>query len=112
MEAGSIVVLHLLNPSEKYFGVLHSIGPAGITMRGINLSSFEDWMRVVVANEIDTLGPNTVFFPLLRIERIFLDEPVGRVESLSQIFERRVGQPVREYLEPGHKPAEQSQLTH
>jgi hypothetical protein len=39
-----------------------------------------------------------MFVPLFRVERIFLDEPVGQVESYSQRFERRVGATVEEYL--------------
>jgi hypothetical protein len=33
-----------------------------------------------------------------RIERIFLDEQVGAVESYAQRFQRRVGLSVEEYL--------------
>lgn len=98
LEPGSVVVLYLLNPSEKYFGELLDIGSAGITLRGINLSSFEDWMGAIARGEPVTIGPSTVFFPLLRVERLFLDEPVGQVESMSQLFERRVGQPILGFL--------------
>ena len=95
---GSIVILYLVNPTEKYFGVLESLTRPGITVRAINLSSFDDWLRSV-ANDLEpSLGLATVFFPLSRVERMFLDEQVGEVESLSQTFERRIGQSVQEYL--------------
>jgi hypothetical protein len=39
-----------------------------------------------------------MFVPLFRVERVFLDEAVGEVESYRQRFQRRVGQPVERYL--------------
>ena len=39
-----------------------------------------------------------MFVPMLRVERIFLDEQVGEVESYCQRFERRVGMSVAGYL--------------
>jgi hypothetical protein len=39
-----------------------------------------------------------MFVPLFRVERIFLDEAVGEVESYRQRFAKRVGLPVERYL--------------
>lgn len=110
LEAGDVVVLYLLNPSEKYFGELLDLGQAGVVLRGINLSSFEDWMRAIANQEPVTIGPSTVFFPLLRVERLFLDEPVGQVESMTQLFERRVGESILTFLRGDLEMA--SQVTH
>ena len=99
MDPGSIVVLHLVNPTEKYWGVLDALSGPGITVRGINLSSFEDWVAAVShGDEAMTLGLSTIFFPMARVERMFLDEPMGEIESLAQSFERRVGISVADYL--------------
>lgn len=98
MDPGSIVILHLTNPTEKYWGVLNSLMPAGITISAINISSFDEWTRSIAANETPTLGLVTVFFPLTRVERMFLDEQVGEVESLCQTFEKRVGMRAEDYL--------------
>ena len=100
MKPGSFVVLYLVNPSEKYWGILLSVDSPGITLRGINLSSFDDWVRAIShsGDEEPSLGLTTIFFPLHRVERMFLDEPVGQVESLCQSFERRVGATIVEYL--------------
>ncbi len=103
MEPGSIVILYLVNPSEKYWGVLESLTQPGITLRAINLSSFDDWLSSVATDLWPSLGLVTVFFPLSRVERMFLDEQVGEVESMSQSFERRVGRSVEEFL--GLEPA-------
>jgi hypothetical protein len=105
VEPGALVVLHLVNPPEKYWGVLRGLGVAGIEVRGIGLSSFDDWMNSLLYDEEVALGLATIFFPLHRLERLFLDERVGQVESLAELFERRVGRPVREVIgEPAGGP--------
>ena len=103
MDPGEIVVLHLVHPPEKYWGVLRGMGVAGIEVRGISLSSFDDWMNSLLYDEEAALGLATIFFPLHRLERMFLDERVGQVESLCELFERRVGRPVSEVI--GERPA-------
>jgi hypothetical protein len=94
LESNSIVIAHLVNPTEKYWGVLLSLDPSGLTLRGVNVSSFDDWMFQIARQEERTLGLSTMFVPLSRVERIFLDEQVGEVESYRQRFEHNVGQPV------------------
>jgi hypothetical protein len=96
--AGSLVIVHLVNPTEKFWGVLHELGTAGVVLRGINVSTFDDWMAQAARGESQTLGLSTMFVPLFRVERIFLDEAVGEVESYRQRFQRRVGLPVERYL--------------
>ena len=95
--AGSLVIVHLSQPSEKLWGVLVRLAAEGVTLRGISVSSFDDWARGVARSE-PTLGLVTTFVPLFRVERIFLDEQVGEVESYGQRFRRMVGGPVEEYL--------------
>ena len=88
----AVVILNLVNPKEKFWGVLRSISAVGITLRGINLDSFEDWVRQVGRGDDEqTLDLVTMFVPLFRVERIFADEPVGTVRSYSQFFEDIVG---------------------
>jgi hypothetical protein len=95
---GSIVVVHLNNPTEKFWGVLQELAMTGVYLRGISLSTFDDWMAQAVRGKDQTLGLCAMFVPLFRIERVFLDEPVGEVESYQQRFSRRVGVPVERYL--------------
>ncbi len=96
----ALVILNLVNPKEKFWGVLLSLSPVGTTLRGINLDSFEDWVRQLArADEEQNLDLVTMFVPLFRIERIFLDEPVGTVKSYAQLFTEVVGMTPREYLE-------------
>lgn len=98
IQPGAIVIVHLVSPTEKFFGVLQDLGVAGISFRGINLNSFDDWMAQAVRPGDQTLGLSTMFVPLFRVERIFLDEAVGEVESYRQRFSKRVGMPVERYL--------------
>ena len=102
IESGSVVLLHLVNPTEKFWGVLLELNTTGATFRGLNLASFEDWVSQAASTEAATLGLATAFVPLLRVERIFLDEQVGEVESYTQRFERRVGVPLNVYLDIEH----------
>lgn len=103
MDSGSIVVVHLIEPSEKYWGRLSDMSAAGVTLRAINLDSLDDWMRsIVYEEEAAGLGLATIFFPLRRVERMFLDEPVGGIESLAQLFERRTGTAARDMFAPGN----------
>lgn len=95
---GSLVIVHLINPTEKFWGILQELGIAGVMLRGINVSSFDDWMAQAARQGDQTLGLSTMFVPLFRVERIFLDEAVGEVESYRQRFLRRVGVPVERYL--------------
>jgi hypothetical protein len=97
-EPSALVIINLVNPKEKFWGMLASLSPAGVTLRGINLDSFNDWVRCLARDEEQDLGMVRMFVPLFRVERIFLDEPVGGVPSYAQHFERVVGKPLEEYL--------------
>ena len=97
-DPNSLVIVNLVNPKEKFFGVLRSLSAAGVTMRAINLDSFDDWIRQIARDEETDIDMFTMFVPLFRVERIFLDEQAGAVKSFSQRFEDVVGQSIREYL--------------
>jgi len=97
-EPSSLVVANLVNPKEKFFGILLSLSAAGVTLRGINLDSFDDWIRQLARSEESNIDLMTMFIPLFRVERIFLDEPAGTIPSLSQRFEEVVGMSVEKHL--------------
>ncbi|MEM7050818.1 MAG: hypothetical protein AAF604_14215 [Acidobacteriota bacterium] len=94
---GNVVLAHLVNPTEKFWGILQELGVAGVTLRAINVSSFDDFLAQAARREPPSLGLSTMFIPLFRVERIFLDEPIGQVESYCQRFYRRVGMSVEDY---------------
>ena len=97
-EKSSLVVINLVNPREKFFGVLNALSAAGVTMRAINLDSFDDWIRQIARDEDLSLDLVTMFVPLFRVERIFLDEPSGSIKSFAERFEDVVGQSVQKFL--------------
>ena len=97
-EPDALVLVNLVNPKEKFFGVLRALSPAGVTLRAINLDSFDDWIHQLARGDDAEIEMVTMFAPLFRVERIFLDEPAGAVQSYSQRFEQVVGRAVREYL--------------
>src|SRR5213592_2376677 len=96
----ALIILNLVNPKEKFFGVLTALSPAGITLRGINLDSFEDWLRQLARREEPNLDLITMFVPLFRVERIFLDEPSGSIKSYAERFEDVVGMTIHQHLQP------------
>ena len=96
LRPGSVVIAYIQNPRERFWGVLRSLDPSGLVIEGIDLNSFDDWVRQT-AEGGEGLSLSTVFFPLLRIEKLLLDDDNGSVPSLSQQFERRVGRTVREF---------------
>lgn len=98
MEPHSIVVVSLHTPKEKLWGELVEMSIAGVTIRGIDLSAFDDFISQVLHPEGERMGLPTLFFPMLRIERIALDEPRGSVPSLAEVFEKKVGRSLVEYL--------------
>ncbi len=98
LERGSLVIAHLINPTEKFWGVLEHLDASGAVLRAIGVESFDDWSYQVARREPPTLGLSSMFVPLFRVERIFLDEQVGEVESYRQRFASRAGMSVEAYL--------------
>lgn len=98
MQRHSIVVVSLHSPKEKLWGELLEISAAGVTVRAIDLSSFDDFIIQVRDPEGDTVGMPTLFFPMTRVERIALDESRGSVPSMEEVFAAKVGRSLKEYL--------------
>ncbi len=84
-----MVVVTLGNPRDKFWGMILSLAPEGLSMSGIELASFEDLVAMVKDGEPFT--PAVVFFPMHRIERVELDLPDGNLPSLSQRFSAKTG---------------------
>jgi len=97
-EPQSLVIVNLVNPKEKFFGVLASLSQAGVTLRGINLDSYEDWIREIAHREEVSLDATTMFFPLFRVERIYLDEGSDAIQSYGQRFHDVTGMSIPAYL--------------
>jgi hypothetical protein len=98
VEVNSIVIVSLTGPKDKIWGQLLALQNAGATVRGIELDSFDDFVRQIVNQEEATVGMATVFYPMHRVERIAWDEPSGSLPSLCDRFRDKVGISIQEYL--------------
>jgi hypothetical protein len=85
----AVVLVTLNSPREKFWGAILNLAPAGVSVRGIDLNSIEDFIRQVKAGDMVT--PNAVFFPMHRIERIELDLHNGDIPSLQERFQVKTG---------------------
>ena len=84
-----MVLLALGDPREKFWGQLLALSEAGISLRGMDLESFDDSVALVKAGEPFT--PATVFFPMHRVERMELDVNAGGLPSLRERFRDQTG---------------------
>jgi hypothetical protein len=96
MNEGAPVVLYLRDPREKVWGLLLSMTPAGITLRGIDLVVFDDWMRQEARRQEALIGLTTLFYPMARVERMERDETIGPLVSYADRFAQEVGRTVDE----------------
>jgi hypothetical protein len=86
---GAIVLVTLNNPREKYWGAIVAVTPAGVALRGVDLNSFEDFVRQM--NQGDEVAPHMVFFPMHRVERMELDTRNGEIPAMQERFENKTG---------------------
>jgi len=98
MNPNSIVIVSLHSPKEKIWGILLDINPSGVTLRGIDLNSFDLFVSQINQLDGERVGLPTVFFPMMRVERVSLDEPSGSIPSMEEIFQRKIGRSLFDYL--------------
>lgn len=98
MEKNSIVVLNLQNPREKILGKLIEISVSGMTLRGIDVNSFNDWLNQISNPDNMPICPTTAFYPMHRIVSCYLDEDAGSVPSFSSRFLKRTEMKIEEAL--------------
>lgn len=96
--ASAPVVLYLQAPKEKVWGLLISVGTAGVVLRGLDLRVFDDWMRQEARGEEQVIGLSTLFYPMHRVERMERDETIGPIVSYADRFAQEAGRTVLEAL--------------
>ena len=94
---GAPVVVYLHSPKERLWGLLLESPTAGVYVRGIDLNTFEDWVRMIVRGE-HNIGLTHMFLPMWRVERVALDETIDEIPSLADRFYSTVGLTIHEYL--------------
>lgn len=98
MKKNSITILNLQNPREKILGKLLEVNVSGLTIRGIDINSFNDWLNQYSEKSIMPICPTTVFYPMHRIVSCYLDEDAGDVPSFSSRFLKRTKKEISEVL--------------
>jgi len=88
--AGALVIATLSNPREKFWGAILDLSSIGVSLRGVDLASFDDF--VTQLRDGEPLSAGVLFFPMHRIERLELDLPEGSLPSLAQRFAQKTGQ--------------------
>jgi hypothetical protein len=94
---GAVVLVTLNHPREKYWGSVIAVTPAGISLRGVDLNSFEDFARQVKAGE--DVVPSAVFFPMHRVERMEMDSRNGEIPSIQERFFSKTARSFSDFAE-------------
>ncbi len=87
---GALVIVTLSSPREKFWGAILDLSSEGLSLRGVDVASFDDLVSLIKDGESFTSG--VVFFPMHRVERMELDLPESDILSLSQRFAQKTGQ--------------------
>src|ERR1700742_3170779 len=93
---GALVLITLNSPREKFWGAVLDVNPAGISVRGIDLVSFDEITAMLRSD--DHVMPATVFFPLNRMERMELDVSNGPIPSLAERFAAKSGHSAAQFF--------------
>ncbi len=93
----ALVLVTLNMPREKFWGEILGLSTAGLSVRGIDLNSFEDFARLVRDGE--PVAASAVFFPMHRVERIELDVRNGGIPSLGERFVSKSGRELASVLD-------------
>jgi hypothetical protein len=93
---GSIVLITLNSPREKFWGAILDVSVAGVSVRGMELNSFDEVAAMIRSEE--AVAPSTVFFPLNRVERMEQEQSGGPIPSLSERFLSKSGRTIEDFL--------------
>src|SRR5438445_854335 len=98
MDPHSIVIVSLHTPKEKVWGELLAINPSGITLRGIDLNSFDHFIRQMNEPDGERMGFPTVFFPIILSDVTALLGPTVHIPSLIDFFTVMLDRTLIHYL--------------
>ena len=99
---GSPVIVYLHSPKEKMWGVILELNSSGVYLCGIDLNTFDDWLRTIIRGERN-IGPSQVFLPMWRVERVAADETLDEIPSMADQFLQRVGLTITDYLDTSNQ---------
>lgn len=97
-QSGDLVVVVLQSPRERLWGRLLGLEAAGIALRGLDLTPWEEVLSLVRRGEADQVALGTRFLPMHRVEAMYVDEPSSGAPSLAEVFRARTGQDPHAFL--------------
>jgi len=95
---GQLVVVVLREPRERLWGRLLGLEAAGVALRGLDLSPWEEVLGLVRRGESEMVSLASRFYPMHRVESLYLDEASSGVPSLEEEFRLRTGVEAQEFL--------------
>jgi len=90
-EHGQLVVVLLREPRERIWGRLLGLEASGIALRGVDVSPWEEILSLVRHGDLEMVALASRFYPMHRVESLYLDEPSSGVPSLGEQFLERTG---------------------
>jgi len=103
-QSGDLVVVILQGPRERIWGRLLGLDAAGLAIRGLDLTPWEEVLTLVRTGESEQVALGTRFLPMHRVEAMYLDEPSSGAPSLAQSFQDRTGQDPLTFLATPQPP--------
>lgn len=95
---GQLVVAVLREPRERLWGRLLGLEAAGVALRGLDLSPWEEVLGLIRRGESEMVALSSRFYPMHRVESIYLDEASSGVPSLEEEFRTRTGVEAQAFL--------------
>ena len=95
---GQLVVVVLREPRERLWGRLLGLEAAGVALRGIDVSPWDEVLSLVRRGEVELVALSSRFYPMHRVESLYLDEPSSGVPSLGEVFAVRTGVDPQDFL--------------
>ncbi len=91
------MILYLREPRERVCGMLMSLDAVGLALLGMDLGSFQDWLRAQVSHSGE-IAASRMFYPMARLERILMDEGTLEVPGLDAQCVAATGRTMRQNL--------------
>jgi hypothetical protein len=107
-QPGALVVLVLQSPRERVWGRLLGLDAAGVAIRGLELTPWEEVLTLVRTDQVEQVALGARFLPMHRVEAMYLDEASSGAPSLAETFRSRTGQEALTFLADPHPPKSQS----
>ncbi len=97
-EVGQWVVLVLREPRERMWGRLLGIEAPGIVVRGLDAKMWDESLAMIRQGEGAMVSVGTRFYPMHRVESLYLDEASSGVSSMVDDFRERTLMDPAEFL--------------